>query len=457
LDGHAGEREVTAESASLEPTVSLTDFAYVVPRQAFVYKEKGEWRLDSPVGKDAISHFLMQGGWSQDLAKATLNTKQYVVVADIVCEPNCPELFQEQGKNYINTWVKPKLIPVPVPDGTTIAQVAPRIFSILDRLTDNDPAGVNWLCNWMALKVQNPGLLLKVAVLFSTAPGLGKGTLASIMFHMLGKDNCAILSRDELESRFNSRWAQKLFVLADEVLSSENLKDVSDHLKLLIDSPTIKLEGKGRDQRSVTNRLAWMFASNDQVTPVRVDSGDRRYSVFSNHKPVDEEYKQLLIGLFDPIDRETPSDSFRKEMEYFYHYLLSLSVDRYLVSHPYMNAARQTLIDANKPAHEMFFDAAEVDGIDSMLELVKNGADFDLIKSWEDLDFGPQGVTKELLYRAYELYVQRVGARGMKYNKFCAALKNQGKWKFKRNKDSKGRYKECYICPKTRDTRETGK
>jgi hypothetical protein len=426
---------------------TMLDFAYVIPRQGFVYKENGEWRLDTVVSKEAILHYLISRNWRSELANALLRQKAYLTVTDIVMEPNQPVVFERNGNRYINTWVASDLSAKTIPGDKTWKDVAPRIFSVLDFLTGHDKDGLNWLIHWIALKVQNPGIVPKIAVVSTTEPGGGKGTIASVIFHMLGKRNCAVVERDELENKFNTRWVQKLFVLADEVLSSENMKDVSDRLKLLIDSAEIKLEGKGRDQRSVPNRLAWLFASNDKVTPVRVDNGDRRYTVFTNHEPVGPEYRAMLISCFDPIEREKPTPDFLEEIQYFYWHCLNLVVDRRLLSFPYRNEARQLLIDANKPAHETFFDEVNSQGIDGLLERVLSGSDFELMKAREDHDFGTNGVSKTLLYKAYQEHCNVTGSRGMKYNKFCGALKH-GTWDFKQNLNRRKVRVDCYKVPR---------
>lgn len=436
--------------SDIDPVIeaTLADFAYVVPRQAFIYKEQGAWRLETLVNREGIHHYLIARGWSPELANSVLKTKQYLTVVDIVMEPNLPPLFKREGMHYINTWVPPTIKAVPLPDGRTIRDVAPCIYRIIDFLTNSDETGAHWLEHWMAIKVQNPSLVPKVAVVALTQPGGGKGTLASIIFQMLGKENCAIIGRGALESRFNARWVRQLFVLADEVLSADNIKDVSDHLKVLIDSAIIELEGKGTNQKAIPNRLAFLFASNDAVTPVRLDQGDRRYTVFANHSRVTEEHKGFLLGLFDPLDKKTPTPAFMTEIEYFYHYLLALDVDRALVASPYQNEARQALIDANKASYEMFFAEATYGGIDALLEPIKAGGDFELIKSWGEYDFGLDGVSKELLYKAYQVYAKRTGTKEMRFNKFCAALKNASGWALKAKKNSAGKKVDCYKAPR---------
>lgn len=424
---------------------SLHDVAYVIPLQAFVYRQEGTWRLDTPVGREAIHAYLVNRGWDIQTATAVLKERKYLKVNDIMMAPNRPSLFRERdGSVYINTWIPPTLKPAKGP--------YPRIGRVLDWLTRGDAEGKRWLLNWMALKVQNPDIVPKVAVVFTTEQGGGKGTLARLMMLMLGPENCAVISRGALESRFNSRWLPKLFVLADEVLSSENLKDLSDYLKLLIDAPTIELEGKGRDQRSIRNRLAWMFASNDRVTPVRVEKGDRRYTVFSNHDPLPPDYEAVVKAVAYEAEQPEPAAWFVAEVQGFLHDLLTMEVDRQFASRPYQNEERRQLIEASLSAHELFCQHVDEHGIDGLLEEVMNHSDWTFSSKRHQWDFSTNGVSTQILYECYLAFCRRTGTKQpLRYNKFGQALRNHRglngeTWDFRRNSVPGGDQRvNCYV------------
>lgn len=415
------------------------DFAFLIPREKFVYKEKGEWKLDCLVGKDGIRHYLKMRGWEDDLITSCLKAQNYMVVADVIMQPNKPPLFMDTQKNvFINTWVAPTIKPV--------QGEYPSIQALLEKITSGDEEGIKWLKHWIALKVQNPEIVPKVAVVLSTTPGLGKGTLFYVISRMLGSENCAIIGREALESRFNSRWAQKLFILADEVLCSDNVRDVSDRLKMLIDAPTIELEGKGKDQRQVKNRAAWLFASNDKISPVNVERGDRRYTVFNNHDILEPGYIEMLNGLFE-ADRETPTNTFLAEIEAFYYEMQNLQVDRGFVARPYANESRENLIEANTHAHDLFFKEVDEYGIDDWLEkVITQGQDFSLSRTRSQWDFKDQGLATEIVYQCYIEFCKSRGVRGhLKYNRFGAAIRgHRPVWVPKRNSVGDKRV-NCYV------------
>lgn len=395
--------------------VGPEDFAYLVPFERFVYKTEGTWNLSEPVGKEGIRHHLLAGGWHLDDIATLLKSRAYTFVYGADLAPREEGIYAApDGKLYLNTWKPPTLTPAPGP--------CPRIQCVLDWLCCHDAEAIRWLKAWMAWKVQNPATVPKVAVVCTTEPGGGKGTLAFLMREMLGPANCAVVKREELENKFNSRWVNKLFVLGDEVLTNDNLRDVSSLLKVLIDGDKIELEGKYKDQREVKNRLAWMFASNDRIAPVVLDRGDRRYSVFSNHDPLPAGYAEMLRSCFK-IDN-VPSDSFLQEMRGFYHELLSLEVDRQLVTTPYENGERALLIDANKSTHELFCEQVDEEGIDGLLDYLLTHGEFYWAKTREAWDFKSEGISTQVLYRCYVEFCKRVGGRPLKINKFGSALHN---------------------------------
>lgn len=395
--------------------MSMDQFAYLIPAEAFVFKMGPRWCFETPVGKSGIEHWLLDQGLSPEEVKTVLSERLYhrVMGSDIL--PGEPEIAEVEGVKYINVWVPPSLM---AKEGEY-----PNIERILGRLTGDDEAGMEWLCHWLAFKIQNPALIPRVAVVFATVPGAGKGTLYRILQEMLGKDNCANIQKDALDSNFNSHWAQKLLVLADEVIGSEHANDTSQKLKIFIDSASITLEGKGKDQRIVKNRLAWIFASNDTISPINLEEGDRRYTVFSNHEPLDNDYKEFINGLFER-DRDTLTPRFRREIQAFYYELLHLDVDFDLVKSPYKNKAKEAIVNASASTQDLFFEEMAARGLGPIIKKVGNYGDYQFMASprtW----LTPEGYADlDALYRVFTAYARCIGGRAIKQNRFLAALSN---------------------------------
>lgn len=421
-------------------------FVYSLVHEKYILRSATKWLLDKPVGKDALKYHLMQHGFPGSAVTQLMKIPEtHQVVYGAEMKPNQPPLYEDENGCWImNTWTPPTLTPA--------AGVWPIIEMVLDRVTAGDAEGKAWLIHWIARKVQNPELVPKVAVVLATAQGAGKNFVANLVFEMLGPHNTATVSQGELESGFNSRWIDKLFVFGDEVLASDNRKDISQKLKILIDGKELEHQAKYSIQKAIKSRLAWMFASNDPVSPLVLENSDRRYSVFSNYEPLPNDYKGKLEGCFE-ADRKTPTAAFRAEMQAFFAYLLELEVDVARVSRPYSNASRQTLIEASKPSHETFYDYVQEHGVNGLLDQVvaRNPSAFvDKKKKW---DFGEEGIQTEVLYRCYEHFCTERGQHKMAMNRLMVALNNRPEpWKKQRltYTDSSGKIQRanCYRVPR---------
>lgn len=392
-------------------------FAYIVPLERFVYKRGMRWNIDEPITEKGMKTLLRGWGLDAEGIKYIMGTSQHIQAYGHDIAPNQPDVFlADDGLPHLNTWVRPALVPA--------TGKWTRLKLVIEWLTGGDLEGERWLLHWMAAKIQDPAFLPKVAVVFTTEQGGGKGTLAYVMRHILGPENTAVIERVNIESNFNSRWARKLFVLGDEVINGDRMKSISEKLKVLIDAGEVELEGKYKDQKAVRNRMAWMFASNSRIGPLDLDESDRRYTVFSNHQPLPPDYREMLNGLFLP-DRSTPTPKFWDEIAAFAHDMLQLKVDRRFISRPHVNQDRAALIESSLSAHDLFFVAVEEGGLEEMIEHVVNrSGDWTLQKNRAEWDWGADGISTQMLYRCYVDYCQRTGTRPLRINKFGMAIRH---------------------------------
>ncbi len=417
------------------------DLVYVIPLEKFIYRAGDEWKLAEPLGKDGALNFLLYRGVSFGQANQLFKECTYLRVLGYDTFPGEDSLVSVDDLLYLNLWAKPELSPAPGP--------YPRVAHVLDWVTNGDERGQKWIKHWMAAKVQDPTYMPKVAIVMTTAQGGGKGTLAAVMFEMLGAANCTKVERDELESKFNARYVSKLFVLGDEVLAEDNMKSISEQLKILIDSKEVRLEAKYANQRSVKNRLAWMFASNNHVSPLVLEPSDRRYSVFANSKPITPEYKDEVRNCFS-LDGKTMTDSFKAEVAGFWYELLHTQVDRKWITAPYENAARRNLIAASQPVHESFFEYVDSEGLEDLLaKVMSEYTKYDLKNTTSTWDFGPRGISTKVLYYCYSTYCRESGGKPRGINRFGAAIKSRTPtWPQVSNRTPEGKRVNCYIVPR---------
>jgi phage/plasmid-associated DNA primase len=314
---------------------------FVAPMNGWIAHDGQRWRLDSILKNSTVSSFDVE------------------VVGSVVRvdrDPDEPEVFTRNGLPVLNTYVAPRIEPR---EGGH-----PGIDRLLSYLADGDAEAVRYLTHWLALKVQEPGRKNMTAIVLQGQQGTGKDTLALIARQMIGPENCARIGQRDLETRFTAPFADKLLVIADEVVNRDNVFDTASPLKQFITDETVRSEEKFAPNLEIPNRMSWIFTSNASV-PVRIEGNDdRRYSVFRNMKAPLPEHRQMLSTFYGP---EGLADEFlNTEVAGFMWGLVNLDVDEELVRRPYENEARQAVARAGQNSVEAFGEALREQGLEAI-------------------------------------------------------------------------------------------
>ena len=176
------------------------------------------------------------------------------VAHGIDCAPGEPSTFERQGRKHLNNYVPSAITPK--------AGNWSRIRTIMEVVPEHDPRAFEWLFNWMAAKVQHPGARSMTAPVFQGVQGTGKSTLGVMLGHIIGIENTASITQDDLDGSFNLHYVNKLLVLADEVVNCDNIRSSESRLKKFITDPELVVNGKNTPQFKLRNRMSWWFTSN---------------------------------------------------------------------------------------------------------------------------------------------------------------------------------------------------
>jgi putative DNA primase/helicase len=243
-----------------------------------------------------------------------------------------------------------------------------------------------WLLKWMAYPLQNPGAKMASAVIMHGPQGTGKTTVFLTLAKIYG-DYSAILDQKALDDKFNADWANKLFVLAEEVVNGSDKWQLKNELKTLVTGEWVRVNPKNLAAYRQRNRMQLAFLSNESQ-PLPLDNDDRRHLVVYTPPDLGGEF-------YDELWQELNNGG----TEAFYHHLMHLDLEGFHThSRPPMTAAKQALIDLSKPSDELFFDlwgAGETD--------------YPLIPC-----------TTEQAYRAYDRWCRANGERHPRALKFFA-------------------------------------
>ena len=144
------------------------------------------------------------------------------------------------------------------------------LFNTNDRLS--------YFLNWLSY-ILNTGKKTRNCIVLTGVQGTGKGLLYEfIIKKAFGKKYCKELLSHHIKSNFTGELHNKLFVVAQE-MEKRFSYDIMDRLKTYITDLDITIERKGLDSFTSINQFNMMLFSNS-VTPVKIESSDRRFSVF---------------------------------------------------------------------------------------------------------------------------------------------------------------------------------
>ncbi len=292
----------------------------------------------------------------------------------------------DMDKDFVNRYVCPELLLADKPK-TKIEDVPEYTKKVMQHIVGNSQEVYDSLINHLAHMVQT-GDKLRVAFLFQTCPGTGKGiwfnyTLAQIF----GRLYCTQIQHGSFIKEFNSFLEHNYCLLVDEV--EANFTDKGDKLarvlKQVIGDRHIAVESKGVDIKNGKINANLFFATNKR-NGLTLEPTDRRFIIgdWQNENAYEQEW---WLGDDEMVKQ------LKSEVPQFVGYLKGHSVNMLMLNRVVKNEARQVLIDLSKTNTTMFFDSVRMKDWDWLKE---NLVPFISVNTW-DVDkynyFDAQDVT----------------------------------------------------------------
>lgn len=226
----------------------------------------------------------------------------------------------------------------------------PDIEALIMNLVGGDRAAFEYVLDWVAKPLQSlrndkKPYKMGTAIVFQGEQGSGKGVFQRLIQTLYGESNCVELSQDMLDSRFNGELVDKLFVTANEVMSSTNRSmETTNKLKMWITDDKMPIEQKYLGAKQYPNYFNIIFTSND-YRPVIIEKTDRRFSVFHSKK-----WDETTARRFVQNDLKTKS---KKQVRAFYDHLLNRKVSVQFGEF-YRTQWRDNVIAESLPAEDRF-------------------------------------------------------------------------------------------------------
>jgi hypothetical protein len=142
-----------------------------------------------------------------------------------------------------------------------------------------DPDLRRWMIQWFAYPLQNLGCKMTSFIHLYGPPGTGKNALLLPFMRIYG-DNSVSLTKERVASDFNEGHVLKQFANIDELHGGNDAGAlaITNKIKILVTSPKITVNGKGKPTYVVDNHLNLVTTSNYSDS-IKLDEGDRRACV----------------------------------------------------------------------------------------------------------------------------------------------------------------------------------
>lgn len=213
------------------------------------------------------------------------------------------------------------------------------IKQFLIHLVDGDLMSYEYILDWMSQALLGRNLTILTAI---GEEGVGKGTLAKLLSHLVGSSNFVKVRADVFKKSFNAPLENKRIVFIDEAAlkGQEEYNRIKD-----VVNDEIELEKKGIDAYTVKNYASFFLASNDN-NAIQPSPGDRRFSIINMTKTKLKD--SALRGKVDEIC----SDS---NVETFVGFLLNREIKHDMMTPFKSKAKSEEIAAANLNEWEHYF------------------------------------------------------------------------------------------------------
>ena len=391
-----GRREVL----SLLSAARSTHFKfYRLDNNKFAYLRGGMWFTGS--GRESLVSRLRESGYDYEEAKAMVSNLP--AARDVVFDPRSTEPVTLRNNNiWLNQFRGLTLKPQP---GDS------EIYKwLLHWLCNEDSEGYEYAMDWIANPLQHlyrgkGAHRNKTALVFYGEQGTGKGLFwgpDGVMRAIYGRMMTEIL-QGQMEDKFDvSSFGSVLMLIANEVACSGYRDSKSlNRLKAWITEPSIQQRRMRTAAEEIPIWFNMVLMSNDDM-PIKLEAGDRRYSVFRQDKKLPPGVIKKLIA---ERNKGWPGASM------FLHSLLERKIERDMAT-PFENNSRQVLLDASRPSQVTFAQYLAEVGLNSVIgDWVEAAGEKRQGPFTKVNDDGSGFISKAHLHEVYQMFCRQHGVR----------------------------------------------
>lgn len=219
-----------------------------------------------------------------------------------------------------------------------------QLLQLINHLCGGELEVIEWLLRWMAYPLQHPGAKMRTAVVMHGDQGAGKNLLWETVMGLYGEYG-TIINQDQLEVPYNAWASRKLLVIADEVVTRQELRHHKGRLKTYITGTHIQISEKFLPLRQESNHMNLVFLSNE-TEPLALDAYDRRHLVVWTSA-------QRERAFYDAIGAELATGGAAALMWHLIHRVDCGAFNEF--TPPPLTAAKASLVELGLPSATLFY------------------------------------------------------------------------------------------------------
>lgn len=264
--------------------------------------------------------------WQASPKRRTVNS------ADVVFDPTC----KCDPKTTINLFRG-----LPLEPNATAA--CTKTLRLLYHLCGEDDLIFDWVLKWTAYPLQHRGAKMRTAIVMHGGEGAGKNIFWGAVRDIYG-DHGGVITQMQLQNQFNEWLSAKLFLVANEVVTRQDIRHLVGYIKNLITEPEVYINPKGLPARREANYMNAVFLSNE-LQPLQLRWDDRRNQVIRTPGELDPQF-------YIEVGEELRAGG----VEALYYFLLHYDLGTFSEhTKPLMTDAKRDLIELGKSSTELFW------------------------------------------------------------------------------------------------------
>lgn len=176
--------------------------------------------------------------------------------------------------------------------------------------------------------------------------GVGKGTLLTVMRHLIGAGQVVGVNVKEMEA-WNSFLREAVLVEGDEV-DFGTRKELAATMKAMIGNRAITIRERNVGSYTIPNVLNWIMTTNE-LAPIHLDPEDRRHTLIQT---TSDRSRNELARTFNTL----PQEQRLRAISGFAAILQSVEIDTAWIAKPFATALKTALIEESRDSVERWFE-----------------------------------------------------------------------------------------------------